>query len=220
MRLLITLFILYISNIAFGQNNVATDNKIKIKALPEHTIIIRNRPPFKEQIQVLLNNKRIKDGGYIKSYKGYILEQGHFKNNKPSGVWLYYSLNGRFYLAYNFDTKKVLKSNSYMKSRNMNSTPVYFQGSPVIPNLFIINNIDYEKVAEKGNVTGYVVLGLNIDEKGELKSLFFKKRMHPAVDNAVMKVAQKFPDSWRWIPATVNGQKASGKFYITVYFDE
>nr|WP_234445853.1 energy transducer TonB [Carboxylicivirga marina] len=98
-------------------------------------------------------------------------------------------------------------------------TPCLFQGSPLVPYLYLVNNLSYPKRAINEDVEGEVVLALKVNSSGEVYSFYLVKKLHPLIDKAVEEVAKSMPYSWRFFPATNYGSAVSGEYHIIIEFD-
>ena len=185
----------------------------------ETTIQSKKYGFFYEQYYALKNDTSIKHGRYFRKYKGYVIERGVYKNGEKSGRWAYFSLNGIFEFEYDYNVQKVTKIANRQTPDEYFETPVFFDGSPLIPYVYIVNHIDYPQVAKNQEVTGRVTLAVSVDSAGRPVQLQIIKKLHPMLDREVLRVAKTFPRSWNWIPATYNGQNVSNEYHIDIEFE-
>ncbi|SMO76635.1 TonB family C-terminal domain-containing protein [Saccharicrinis carchari] len=181
--------------------------------------IRKSNGAFYEEYLALASDTSIKEGRYLKRYRDYVIEQGAFKNNQKYGRWAYFSLDGVFEFEYDYNTHKVIKISTRQTPEEYMETPILFHGSPIIPYLYMVRNIYYPTEAKNKNISGKVVLAININKKGEVTSLYLKEKLHPLLDKEVMKVAKTMPAHWQWIPATYHGQNISGEYLIDIEFE-
>ncbi len=174
---------------------------------------------FYEQFDVLKNDTAIKHGKYLRKYKTYVIERGFYKNGVKYGKWIYYSLDGVFDFEYDYNINKVTKIANCNNEEDYIQTPVFFKGSPIIPHVYLTSHINYPDEAKQYNINGKISLAIDVDKHGKISSLHFKKKLHPLLDQEVMKVAKSFPENWQWIPATYNGINTSGTYIIDVEFE-
>ena len=174
---------------------------------------------YYEEYLALKSDTSIKNGRYLKKYKGYIIERGAYKNNVKYGRWAYFSLDGYFEFEYDYTNNKVVKISQKETPEEYLETPVLFHGSPIVPYLFMVQNINYPNEAKQKDIAGKVVLAININKKGKITSLFIKEKLHPLLDKEVMKVAKTMPRHWEWIPATYHGQNIDGEYLIEINFE-
>ena len=174
---------------------------------------------FTSEYHVLSSDTSIKEGAYRLFYKNRIIENGSFSENKRSGIWQFFSLNGVLEYEYDFNSKKILKLAGKNSQDLKNETPCLFLGSPLIPYLYIVNKMHYPEKARDKKIGGRVILVLKINGKGELWSMYLYKKLDPLLDKEVMRVARTFPESWQWLPATLKGKKIEGEYTIAIEFD-
>ncbi len=189
---------------SFGQNN---------------TIPIQKRDRiFSEEYSVLKNDSSIKQGVYIRRYHDYVVEKGMYQNGKKYGEWVYFSLDGTFDYAYDYTSKKITKIAQKHKSEDYLRTPVFFDGSPIVPYLYLVSHVVYPQEAKDKNIHGKITLTLYISEKGHITALSLSKKLNPILDKEVLRAAKTFPLDWKWIPATNQGHNVSGKYNIDIEF--
>ncbi|WP_066628487.1 energy transducer TonB [Labilibacter marinus] len=181
--------------------------------------IRKSNNAFYEEFLVLKSDTSIKSGRYIKKYKNYVIERGAFKNNEKYGKWAYFSLDGVFEFEYDYTNNKVVKISNKQTPDEYLETPILFHGSPIIPYLFMVRRIHYPTEAKNKDITGKVVLAININKKGDITSLYIKEKLHPLLDKEVMRVAKTMPNNWEWIPATYHGQNISSEYLIDISFE-
>lgn len=174
---------------------------------------------FKEVYGVDVNDTTLKVGSYYHYYKGRIIEKGRYLNNNQIGKWQFFNLNSILEYEYDFDKNKVVRISGKEPRDLAIATPCMFKGSPLIPYLFIVNNLHYPEKARELDISGEVELGLLINETGNIVSYYLSKKLHPLLDRAVMQVAGQFPDNWEFLAATRQGQPISGEYRIAIQFE-
>jgi len=174
---------------------------------------------FISEYHVLSSDTSKKEGTYRLFYKNRIIENGAFTENKQTGKWQFFSLNGVLEYEYDFNSKKILKLAGKNNQDIKNKTPCLFLGSPLIPYLYIVNKMHYPEKARDKKIGGRVILALKINSNGELWSMYLFKKLDPMLDKEVMRVARSFPASWKWLPATLKGKNIEGEYMITIEFD-
>lgn len=182
-------------------------------------LLRKQKDSFYQEYYVLKNDTSVKHGWYYRKYKNFIIEQGNYYKNQKTGKWSYFSLDGVFEFEYNYDLKKITKIAQYNKPEDYNKTPVFFDGSPIVPYLYLVSHVQYPSEAKNLNINGKVSLSLNIDSNGNITSLRLTKKLHHLLDKEVLNVAKKFPRDWNWIPATYNGQKVNSEYQIDIEFE-
>ena len=181
--------------------------------------VIKHDGNFITEYFVLAGDTSKKEGAYKLFYKKRIIENGNYINNKKVGKWQFFSLNGILEYEYDFDKGKVIKLAGREKEDIDNMTPCLFLGSPLIPYLYIVNNIHYPEIAQDNHISGKVVLALKIGKNGELWSMYLYEKLDPILDSEVMRVARSFPRQWQWLPATRKGTDVDGEYLITIVFE-
>ncbi len=185
----------------------------------ETTLLTKKYDFFYEQYYALKNDTSIKHGRYFRKYKGFMIERGVYKNGEKNGRWVYFSLNGVFEFEYDYNTKKVTKIANRQTPDEYLETPVFFDGSPLIPYIYIVNHIDYPQIAKNQDIKGKVTLAVSVNTEGKPVQLQIIHKLHPLLDKEVLRVAKTFPRNWNWIPATYNGQNAVSEYHIDVQFE-
>jgi TonB family protein len=182
-------------------------------------LIKKKQDPFYEEYYALKNDTSIKHGRYFRKYKKDIIEQGNYINGVKDGHWAYFSLEGVFEFEYNYNKKKVCNMAARHSEEDFKETPVLFHGSPIIPYLYMVTRVQYPAGAKNKDITGKIILALNIDKNGNITSMYLKEKLHPLLDHEVMKVAKTFPSYWKWIPATFHGQPINSQYTIEIEFE-
>ncbi len=183
------------------------------------TRIQRMNDIFFEDYRALVNDTSIKNGMYLKKYKDYVIERGSFRNNERFGKWAYFSLDGIFEFEYDHTERKIVKISTKHNPEEYLETPILFYGSPIIPYLYMVRNIVYPSDAKNKNITGKVGLAININKTGKVTSFYIKEKLHPLLDQEVIRVAKTMPSHWKWIPATYHGQNISSEYLIDIQFE-
>lgn len=181
--------------------------------------MVVNSNNFTYEYYVQKSDTSVKDGSYKLYYKEKIIENGNYIKNSKSGLWQYFSLDGVFEYEYDYDRNRVTKMSGKKGDDIKQNTPCLFLGSPIIPYLFIVNNIYYPEKARKKKLAGKVILALKISEKGELWTIYLYQKLDPLLDSEVMRVARTFPADWKWLAATRNGVPIDGEYLITIEFE-
>ncbi len=174
---------------------------------------------FYEEYYVLKSDTSVKNGIYIRKFRDYIVERGAYKNGEKFGIWVYFSLDGMFEFEYDYNLKKVTKIANRQTQEEYMRTPVFFDGSPIIPYLYLVSHVCYPDEAKNKDITGRISLQLNISHDGQITALSLSKNLHPLLDKEVLKVAKTFPADWKWIPATYNGNNIDSEYQIDIEFE-
>ena len=185
----------------------------------EQVLVVRRSQLFKEVFNVLANDTSVRNGRYSKYYKDKIIEKGWYRDNAKVGEWMYFSLNSIFEYKYNFDTNKLLAVSGKSSQELSVKTPCLYKGSPLIPYLYIVTNLQYPTKAREKNIQGKIVLALKVNEDGEVYALYLSEKLDPLLDSAVIEVAKTMPIEWRFLPATRDGQKIKSEYRIMIEFE-
>lgn len=172
---------------------------------------------FRYEYEVLKSDTSIRNGYYRFFYKNKLLEKGYYQDDLQYGKWQYYNLKGIFDYEFDYQNNKV---SALAGNRDPNiETPCLFKGSPLVPYLFIVENLGYPKEAFEKNISGKIVLALKINKKGELWAYYLSVKLHPTLDTEVMRVVRQFPAKWQWLPATKFNEPIDSEYLITVEFE-
>lgn len=174
---------------------------------------------FTEHYRVLDNDTAILDGRYELYYKQHLIEKGQYKNGIKSGIWSFYNLNNLFEFQYDFTRDTLLKIAGSRYYADRNYTPPVFLGSPLIPYIHILKAIGYPSAAYDNNIEGKVVLTLIISETGNIVDSYISESLNDMMDKVVHNTVKGFPQTWKWLPAKLNGVKIESTYNITVLFD-
>jgi len=185
----------------------------------ETQLIHKENGPFYEEYLALQSDVTIKNGNYIRKYKKYVIEQGSYKQGEKCGRWTYFSFEGIFEFEFDYSTNKVVKIAGKHSAEDYLETPVFYLGSPIIPYLYMAQNIRYPEEAKEFNINGKISLSLKVNRNGRILSLHLTKKLHPLLDKEVIKIAKTFPINWEWVPATFHGKNIDSEYQIDIEFE-
>jgi len=174
---------------------------------------------FKEVYYVSEVDTAMRHGICKLYYKGKVIERGRYANNLRVGRWRYFSLNGIFEYEYNFDANELVAISGKPYQELKKQTPCLYQGSPLIPYLYLVTNLSYPSKAKDKDIQGKVVLALKVNVEGEVYGFYLAEKLHPIIDKAVMDVAKTIPDDWDFLCATRMGQRIPSEYFITIEFE-
>ena len=161
-----------------------------------------------------------KDGDYSLRYKGQLIEKGTYYSGIKKGKWQYFSFNGILEFEYDYEGQQITKiGGQTLEGKYFNQTPCFYHGSPLIPYLFMVNNVYYPSGAIENDLTGRVTLTLKINKNGEVYGYYLSEKLHWILDRAVMDAAAKIPTDWMFIPATRNGFPLMSEYSIPIEFE-
>lgn len=96
-------------------------------------------------------------------------------------------------------------------SKDIEVKPVFPGGDKALFNI-ISSSVFYPE----DDVAGRVVVAFDIDTKGKAINPKIIKKLHPEIDQQVIKVIQKLPN---FTPAQMDGKAVQSNYTITLYFD-
>ncbi|WP_430816453.1 TonB family protein [Carboxylicivirga sp. RSCT41] len=204
LKLITFIVTLLVANFATGQNKVLITQKDGL---------------FKEVYWVNALDNEMRNGKSSTYYKGKVIEQGQYKENKRVGIWRFYNLESILDYEYDFDKNELLMVSGIDRHDLKRKSPCLFLGSPLIPYLFLVNNLSYPMKAIDNDVEGEVILALKINQEGKVFGFYIYQKLHPVLDRAVIDCVKTMPNDWRFIPATNMGQVVAGEYHITIEFD-
>ncbi|MBS2213256.1 TonB family protein [Carboxylicivirga mesophila] len=184
----------------------------------DRELVTKERGLFKEVCWVDVNDTAIRNGQSTTYYKGKVIEQGRYLKNSRVGRWRFYNLESILDYEYDFDRNELVMMSGQDRHELKMKTPCLFMGSPLIPYLFLVNNLSYPRSAVNESVEGRVVLALRVDETGHVIGFYIAERLHPTIDRAVVEVAKTMPDKWRFIAATNMGHPVASEYHIAIEF--
>lgn len=86
----------------------------------------------------------------------------------------------------------------------------------LVPAMALEPNLpEYPDSARKSNIQGYVLLELDIDERGKLKKARVRQGLQRALDDAALASVQ----SWRFQPARLEGRAVSSTRLVRIRFE-
>jgi TonB family protein len=174
---------------------------------------------YKEVCWVDKQNPSQRNGLSIKYYKGKVIEKGNYKENERVGRWRFYNLNSILDYEYDFDKKELVMMSGIDRHDLKRKSPCLFKGSPLVPYLYLVNNLGYPQKAISDDVEGKVVLALKINSSGNITGFYIAEKLHPVINEAVVKVAKTMPSDWEFIAATKFGKPVAGEYHIAIEFE-
>lgn len=192
---------------------------VTIAQQPKLRKIVKSLPPFSYEFTTLKTDTTHYEGWSKTMYKSKIIEQGNYSNSVCVGKWQFFSFKGIFEYEFDFDNQVVTKIAGSTEKAPFKSHQSFFLGSPIIPHLFIIQNVFYPQKAIDNNVKGKVVVALEISAEGKVLSAKVESSSDRMLNEEVLKAVRKFPKEWRWVPARLNNKPTSDTYRIVVHFD-
>ncbi len=192
---------------------------LDISALGQGKVFVTERKGFFKIVSAVnVQDSTVRMGPSTTYYKGKIIEQGPYRNNERVGRWRFFNLESILDYEYDFDTRKLVYVSGIDRAMLKQQTPCLYKGSPLIPYLFLVNQLAYPQRAISEAVEGRVVLALKVSRHGRVTGFYLAERLHPLIDKAVVEVAKIMPPDWQFIAATQRGQAVEGEYHITIEF--
>lgn len=163
----------------------------------------------KETYHVLKADKNTKQGTYIKrSYEDKILVKGQYENNKKSGIWEFYDLQGELVLKYDYsndsivfnEMQDIITNKKYKVlephiGKSLTREPIYLGGDAYIISE-VFRNIKYPAYALRNKKTGEVMVSFTVDKNGKTSNFHVKKPEGYGLDEEAIRVLELLPDNW------------------------
>lgn len=185
----------------------------------EQILVTKESGLFREVCWVEAVDTAIRQGQSTMYYKGKVIEQGKYRKNIRVGRWRFFNLESILDYEYDFDRSELIMLSGQDRHELKRKSPCLFKGSPLIPYLFLVNNLSYPQNAVKESVEGKVVLALKVNEQGGVVGFYLAEKLHPVVDRAVIEVAKTMPAGWQFIAATNMGEPVAGEYHIAIEFE-
>ena len=80
---------------------------------------------------------------------------------------------------------------------------------------FMVENLNYPKLAREAGVEGRVAIGFIVETDGRLSNFTVIKSVHPLLDEEALRVIKMMPN---WIPGKQDGKPVRVQFLIPVSF--
>lgn len=186
---------------------------------PKLKKVTRSIPPYFYEYTTLKADTAVYEGWSKGYYKGKIMEQGNYSKGECVGKWQFFSFKGIFDFEFDFDEQVVTRIAGSTTKGPYENHQSFFLGSPIIPHIFIIQNVFYPQKALEKDIKGKVVVALTISPEGKVMSAKVESSTDRVLNEEVLKAVRKFPREWRWIPAKVNNKPTSDIYRIVVHFD-
>jgi TonB family protein len=193
----------------------------------EEITVINNDLGYNEKYTVLISDYRVKQGIYQKFFGETPGESGQYENNVRIGEWKYYNYEGKEYFVYDYTLNKVIRYNyveepqpGKRKSDTINihvDRPALFKGCLLEIQDYIMRRLMYPASAIEQGVSGKVIVGIIINESGQIEDYMIVKGVHKSLNDEAIRVIKGFKGEW--IPAIYNGKNTKYVFKQPVIFE-
>lgn len=187
----------------------------------------------------LYNNVLLYQGYYkndqrdsIWAYEGFKTKSavGSFKEGKRIGIWKTYNYDGSVKMEYDFDNNKLLnltpvstdKGKRYglftangMVDTLLDQPPLFLSGEVFISKI-LVTNVRYPQVAREKNIQGTVIIGITINETGQIEGYRIKQHVDGGCDEEAMRVVKRITGDW--LPGMLNGKPVKVEFNLPLSF--
>ena len=211
------LVILFIFVSGFGMVNGET-KKVKIK-----DPVLKNTW---EEFHVLKSDKSIRDGSYKHIVDGELSIEGMFNNGSKSGIWKWYSFSNKVELEIDYDLGELryLHTDSVTKEQYMVESRLIPNGDrPFLSTMgsklklaYLKHFINYPAYARDHNITGIVMVGIVVNENGEVSSYEIKNQTHESLEEEALRVVKLIP--LEFLPAYKDGQAIDSNLVFPISF--
>lgn len=177
---------------------------------------------YKETYSVSPDNKEVKDGQYsIFRYKKLVI-QGHYSNNKRSGLWIFYSSKQDTEFVYNYDLNlfENWKCQERFQSCSDKKRPAYCIDGFQMLNNHIIENLIYPVSAQLNGNQGSSTVTVDIDQDGRFYDFYLSESSgYIDLDKATVLAVRNTCSKSIWFPAVDNNDNPiDDKIKFTINF--
>ena len=177
---------------------------------------------YKEKYVVSTDNNEVKDGLYEVFRNEKLVIQGHYSNNKKSGLWTVYSSKQDTEFVYNYDLNlfKSWKCQERFQDCNDKKRPAYcVDGFQILYSQILINVIYPESAMLRGK-QGTSKVTVVIDRNGQFSDLSLSKSSgNKDLDKEAVIAVQNICSKSIWFPAVDNNDiPIDDKIKFTVSF--
>ncbi len=219
------LLIVHVSIISFI--TLAQQNPQKLEIIisqnPDKTFLITEKAGNDTIIIGALSstNPEIKDGEFVFYNAGKILiAKGFYKNNIPTGIWIYYNEKGKINKTVNYDKTSVILEKGSTQPKDIyyevDDMPKFDDKSTSNFRDYIQENLIYPVYSIKKHITGTVMVEFTIDENGFITNVNIAKSSgHSDLDMEALRVVSESP---KWKPGKHKNVKVPVSFTFPIVF--
>ena len=154
---------------------------------------------LKEDYYVLKKNKYIKHGEYRSYYKNQVVKKsGNYENNKKIGDWKLFDPDCQLIKITTFEKgrktseKKVGIWYEYFENRQVRKGFDYDKNEAI--ETLIDIPVRYPAIAREHEISGKVVIGVNLDKDCQLSKIWIKTSLHKECDEEALSAIKKMID--------------------------
>lgn len=214
MRLILSIFLLIVSTLSFGQKT--------------KTLGIRGSKYY-EIYDVLKKGKDIKHGSY-KKYRNddTLVVQGTYSFGKRVGVWSYYGWKGELNKQYDYEKSKIIyynpqadtttdivRINGVEQRVRLEWPPEYSLGENERAK-FIQENIVYPERARELGESGTVYVTFFLTKDGLAEDFKVRKGVSTSLNDEALRVVKLIPNHWN--PARYKGENVDVLMTMPINF--
>ncbi|TAJ15489.1 energy transducer TonB [Marinilabiliaceae bacterium JC017] len=133
--------------------------------------------------------------------EGKLLSKAYYRNGEKYKHTEYFDKNGQ-----------LIKD---MRAFDELDTEPEFKGGEDGFAEYLTKNLIYPKRAQKAGVSGRVYVNFWVMQDGSTDHITIKRKAHPDLDNAAMKIIQQSP---KWKPGTINGKPVIVEYTVPINF--
>lgn len=178
-------------------------------------------PSYQETYYVLKSDQSVRNGDYKKVVRGKTLIKGHFENGIKSGIWEYYSPDGKLMHKFDVVTNELVFDHLQDEAIKFDTTkytrPLILLGGMASMYIKIFNTLRYPSAARRKGTQGRVFITLTIDEQGNLKDSKILQGIGDGCDEETIKIFKLM--QLEWLPALdLEGKPTSSEITLPVSF--
>ena len=186
------------------------------------TVKKSHRTPYsyKEEFEVLKENKKIKHGYYKKYVNGELSLAGSYEHGKKVEVWQSFKRRGQIYYSYNHSTEKLIFFKEYediYKDEGLDNPPIIEEGESAFL-VLLYSNLKYPTFAREKGVDGAVFVRLIISKEGDIKQSIIDNSDSELLDPAALQAIEDIKPYVKFLPARKNGEKVESFFLVPIRF--
>lgn len=172
----------------------------------------------------------LKDGVWHEyNLKDYVIVEGQYTNGRKTGEWKYYGKLWKLMNTFDFDSNRLtfhqpthddsVHVYRVLQGRDTTSTlmdrPPIYLGSDILFRS-LLYNLRYPAEAVRKKISGRVVIGFTIDEKGHTRDYRVVTPLGYGCDEEALRVVKLIPEDW--VAGVNNGRNVAVVMNLPVAF--